>query len=80
LGPVSFVMVLIGCTQGNACKPVMTMPAAYRTEEACLADTADIVAAISRPGNRLSAECRKRANQGQTSAPVRGSGRQKPLA
>jgi hypothetical protein len=80
LGPVSFVMVVMACTQGQACKPMMTLPAAYRTEQACLNDRSGIVAALSGPGERLIAECHARGGSGQTSAPVRTRAKAKPVA
>jgi len=80
MGPGSFVMVLIGCAQGQQCAPVMTMPIAYRSEASCLAERADILAASEGLGyDRLFAECRKRSANGQASAPIK-TNRQKPIA
>ncbi|QIK78615.1 hypothetical protein G7077_06615 [Sphingomonas piscis] len=80
MGPISFVMVVMACGQGDSCKPMMTMPAAYRSESACLADRADILGALSRPGDKLVAECRSERTNNGASAPVRSSGKARPLA
>ena len=80
MGPVSFVMVVLGCAQGDTCRPVMTMPAAYQTEQACMADRGDIVDALSTPGVRLVAECRRKNGGGQTSAPMTRKPQAKPVA
>lgn len=72
MGTASFVMVLIGCAQGNACTPIATLPAAYSNEAQCLAARAEIVAASSGAGfDRVFAECRARAHSRQTSAAPR---------
>ena len=47
MGPSSFIMVLIGCAQGQQCAPIATLPVAYRNEALCLAARGDIVAASS---------------------------------
>ena len=70
MGPASFVMVLIGCAQGQTCAPVMTLPVAYQNRASCLADRADMVAAIAGQGyDRVIAECREqlRSRKLQTS-------------
>jgi hypothetical protein len=72
VGPGTFVMVLIGCTQGRTCEPVVTLPISYRTESQCIAERAEIVAATEGHGyDRLFAECRKRPIGNRTSAPTR---------
>lgn len=66
----AFIMVLIGCGQGQACAPVMTLPVAYQSKASCLADRGDMVAAISDQGyGRVIAECREqlRSKKLQTS-------------
>ena len=80
LGPVSFVMVVIGCSQNQSCAPVMTLPVAYRTEATCLADRSDIVSALSGDGYaRVFAECRKQPSKGQTSSGIKAI-KFKPIA
>lgn len=72
MGTASFVMVLIGCVQGNPCSPIATLPAAYRTEVGCLAARAEIVAAVSGAGfDRVFAECRSQETSRQTSVAAR---------
>lgn len=73
-------MVVVGCTQGQACAPVVTLPIAYHSEARCLAERAGIIAAIGDLGyDRLVADCRKRPVENRTSAPKESVG-QKPLA
>lgn len=69
LGPASFVMVLIGCTQGQQCSPIMTLPVAYRSESSCLAARFDIIEASSDLGyDRLVAECRRQPQPASSKA------------
>jgi hypothetical protein len=80
LGPASFVMILIGCSQGEQCAPVMTLPVAYRTEASCLADRTAMIAATGSLGHgRVFAECRKQSVSDQASAPA-GPARSTPIA
>jgi hypothetical protein len=80
LGPASFIMVLIGCTQGQDCNPVMTLPIAYQSEASCLSDRSGMVSAIAGRGyDRVFAECRKQPIAKPTSGP-RDIARQKPVA
>ena len=80
LGPVSFVMVVIGCSQAEQCAPVMTLPVAYRSEASCLADRGDIVSALTGDGlARVFAECRKQPSKDQTSSRSKPA-RSKPIA
>lgn len=77
MGAGTFVMVLIGCAQGQTCAPVMTLPVAYRSKASCLADRTDMVAASDGLGyERLFAECREqsRVNKLQTSARRKANG------
>jgi hypothetical protein len=48
MGPVSFVIAIMGCADGvSACQPVATMPARYESQAACQAATTDVLAANS---------------------------------
>jgi len=60
MGPVSFVMVLIGCGQGTSeCKPIATLPVAYESHASCLAARPEILTASGDLGfARVEAECR----------------------
>lgn len=52
-----FIMVLLGCVSGqDQCEPIMTLPAAYASQESCLAARADILSAVG--DDRVVAECR----------------------
>lgn len=65
MGPSSFIMILLGCTNGGQCAPISTLPVAYQSEALCLADRADIVAASSGFGyDRVIADCRMQGAAG----------------
>ena len=77
MGPASFIMVLIGCANGQECAPVMTLPVAYQSESSCLAARGEIVAASDGLGfDRVFAECRQQSR----SSKHRTSLRDKPIA
>ncbi len=63
MGASTFIMVLIGCSNGGQqCTPIATLPSAYRSEATCLGARAEIVAASSELGfDRVIAECRPRS-------------------
>ena len=58
--PVSFVMVLIGCSQNAAqCESIATLPVAYATMESCRAARSEILSASGDLGYPdVRAECR----------------------
>ena len=77
MGPASFIMVLIGCANGQECAQVMTLPVAYQSESSCLAARSEIVAASEGLGyDRVFAECRDQSRPGKH----RTSLRDKPIA
>jgi hypothetical protein len=59
MGPVSFVMVLIGCSQSAQCAPITTLPVAYNSRNSCLEARSEILAASGDMGYKsVRAECR----------------------
>ena len=72
MGPSSFIMILMGCTNGaHQCAPIATMPVAYQSEASCIAARADIVAASGGLGyDRVIANCRR---QGQVRLTAKAS-------
>ena len=63
MGPVSFVMVLMGCGQNALeCERIATLPVAYQSQASCLAARPEILAASTDLGfARVEAECRSAA-------------------
>lgn len=61
MGPVSFVMVLMGCGSGQvSCAPIATLPVAYASEASCLQSRGEILRASGDLGyGRVVAECRR---------------------
>lgn len=48
MGPVAYVIAIMGCADGSAaCQPVTTMPTRYQSEAACSAATSATLAANS---------------------------------
>lgn len=48
MGPVSYVIAILGCADGSAdCRQVAVMPARYGSEAACVAATSGVLAANS---------------------------------
>ncbi|WP_205479772.1 hypothetical protein [Sphingomonas arenae] len=48
MGPVSYVIAILGCADGSAaCQQVAVVPARYETQAACQAATADALATSS---------------------------------
>lgn len=48
MGPVSYVIAILGCADGSAiCQQVAMMPARYESQEMCQAATAEAVMASS---------------------------------
>jgi hypothetical protein len=73
-------MVLIGCTEGQVCAPVTTLPIAYPTEARCLAQRSDMVSALDGLGyDRVIAECRSQGAAKPASARSKAA-RPKPIA
>jgi hypothetical protein len=59
MGPVSFVMVLIGCSQNAQCAPITTLPVAYNSRTSCLEARGEILAGSGDMGYaNVRAECR----------------------
>ncbi len=45
MGPVSFVIALLGCADGSgACRPVALIPARYESRQACAAAAGGVLA------------------------------------
>ena len=61
MGPVSYVIAILGCADGSvACQPVATIPTRYESQAACSAATASTLAANSDfDFPTIVAECRK---------------------
>lgn len=70
MNAVSFVMVLMGCGQGDLpCERIATLPVAYSSQASCLAARPEILAASTGLGfARVEAECR-------SAVPASASGR-----
>ena len=65
MGAAYFTMVLFGCAGTQDCAAIATMPVAYRSKAACVADQTNILSATGDLGyRRVFAECRE---QGRTS-------------
>lgn len=48
MGPVAYVIAILGCADGTAaCQPVATIPTRYESQAACSAATGDVLAANS---------------------------------
>lgn len=48
MGPGSFIIAILGCSDGaTACTPVMTVPARFESESACTAAAPDALIANS---------------------------------
>lgn len=48
MGPVSYVIAILGCADGSAaCQQVATMPARYESQAACQAATSDALVSSS---------------------------------
>ena len=75
MGPVSFIMTLVGCTNGGVqCAPIATMPVAYQSEASCSAARADIIAATSGLGyDRIIADCRRQSSTGSERLSMKAS-------
>ena len=60
MGPVSYVIAILGCADGSAgCQPVATIPTRYESQAACSAATGEALAANSDfDFPTLVAECR----------------------
>ena len=59
MGPVLFVMAILGCGEGDAaCQPVRTVETPYRSEAACLAATDGELARSDADFPTLFAQCR----------------------
>ena len=75
MGPVSYVIAILGCSDGSAaCQPVATIPARYESHAACAAATASTLAANSDfDFPTIVAECRqaKPLQPASTKAPKR---------
>jgi hypothetical protein len=60
MGPVTYVIAILGCADGSAaCAPVATVPAHYASQEACTAASGDALMTHSDLDfPTLRAECR----------------------
>lgn len=48
MGPGSFIIAILGCSDGaTACTPVMTVPTRFESESACAAAAPDVLVANS---------------------------------
>lgn len=61
MGPVAYVIAILGCADGSAaCTPVATMPTHYESEASCTAATGDALAqSADFDFPTIVAECRK---------------------
>jgi len=61
MGPVTYVIAILGCADGSAqCMPAATIPTSYTSEAACAAATPEALLANSDLDfPTLRAECRK---------------------
>ena len=61
MGPVTYVIAILGCADGStACQPVATIPTRYESQAACSAATVSTLAANSDfDFPTIVAECRK---------------------
>ncbi|WP_265569631.1 hypothetical protein [Sphingomicrobium nitratireducens] len=66
---IPFVMVLLGCVDGGAtCEPITTLPAAYASEQSCMASRGEILEALG--DDRIVAECRPEGSPARYAAKV----------
>ncbi|GAA4828161.1 hypothetical protein GCM10023232_28330 [Sphingosinicella ginsenosidimutans] len=71
MGPVLFVMAILGCGEGDAaCQQVRTVETPYRSEAACLAATEGELARSDADYPTLFAQCRP---AGSAAATIRAS-------
>jgi hypothetical protein len=71
MGPVTFVIAIMGCADGSAaCTPLATLPARYESQAQCAANTsAALTANTEFDYPTLMAECRPARAPASTSAP-----------
>jgi hypothetical protein len=81
MGPVTFVIAIMGCADGSAaCTPVATLPARYESQAQCAAQTeAALTANSDFDFPTLMAECRPAKEPASTSAPEQRSSGTAPI-